>query len=365
MINPFMPNGYLETFNSLNRLVLGETTFLNSSHPGSPQAVSLLSADVLTDRIEAQKDKLGIPASLHRSFYALYTGRLAAESGSRESALAREILKEWVEHVICFFDVLLQGRRINREARAEWGREHWEFWKSRKTIIIGGGLSMGYMGTLLKRYVEPVLYKLGKNLLLPAVRNSLPMIGAVLAVPGVEEGNILGFDFGHTSVKSALFQVREGLLVSSENRPSVIVKRDFHMAGNDFSVNPEELRNFFYRVIQEILISEKQFRRVDGVGISIANYVQDGRVVDRGMYGNLAYIDKPGGADIFTPVSAILKKHNIPPDSLSILHDGTAAANCFFYEKDPAVILFGSAIGGGFPGREPHLKWDENSFCIK
>lgn len=348
--NPFMPRGYLETYNSLNRLVMGEK-------PDSPQSVELLSSDVLTDTIETYKDELQIPDDMHRSGYGAFVSALAESDRTERGDRARLILDQWVDNAVRFFDILLTGRAVHRDLRKGWEDIHWQWWKNRKTIVIGGGLTKGYSGRELEKKLEHFLRSTGRKLIMPEHRGDLPILGALIAVPSVTEGQILGMDYGHTGVKRAIFMVEEGRVKKMIPLPYVPVERTFHMTGSDFSIDPLYLRDFTFGVLDSSLELAFQKGEVKGVGISMANYIQAGSVVPRGMYGHLKK-EGDDGCYIQGEIEDVLKSRGVNPVALSLLHDGTAAANCYFGENDPAVVIFGSAIGGGFPYSRPSLSWE-------
>ncbi len=338
--NPFMPHGYLEPFNSLNRL--------NNS-------VNALSSDIFIEFTEENRCDLIVPEDLSKDKYFFYLNSLAYNDATPRGDLAREIFNRWILSLSNFLKLLLQANSEERLAHRDWEKEHWDFWKSRETIVLGGGLTMGYLGKKIVSNIAPYLIEINKNVIIPRWRYELPIIGAVLNVPGVVNGWILGIDFGHSSIKSQIFRVVNGWVVSSRDLLVSKVERNFLMMDNNFSCDKKEFSTFFYTSLHSICRKAIKLEKISGLGISIANYIQNGFVVNRGLYGNL-------DGHMTNKIKNIMDLYSINRKNFSIQHDGTAAANCYFYSRKPAVIIFGSAIGGGFPYEEPPLKWSEFSY---
>lgn len=290
-----MPNGYLEPFNSLNRVKIVKGRVYD--------AVELLSSDTI----------------IHNS----------------------EGYERWSRDFILFLNTLLCSTKEERLYRPDWNEKHWDFWASRKVIVLGGGITAGPCGDILKRLLSQAKCAQDREFIFPKESATLPMLGAVLATPGVINGKILGLDYGHSGVKSALFTIKDREVITKEDFPVIRVNRNFSMTDTtDHYMDEKQLDNLFYGSLENQL--QQAGREVDGVAISIANYIQDGVVVPRGMYGYL-------GKDLLLRVYKILDSHGISQKHFVIQHDGTAAANCFSNYDKCGVLIMGSAIGGGFP----------------
>lgn len=290
-----MPNGYLEPFNSLNRIKMKQDRIYD--------AVELLSSDTI------KRDP--------------------------------EDYERWSRDFIQFLNILLCSTEDDRVLRDDWGDEHWEFWSSRKVIVLGGGITAGPCGEILKRLLPKAICSKKRAFIIPKESSSLPMLGAVLATPGITNGRILGLDYGHSGVKSGLFTVHNSEVVNKKEYPVISVEREFSMTNTtNHYMEKNLLDDLFYGSLERLL--EHNDCKIDGVAISIANYIQNGIVVPRGMYGYL-------GSDLLERIYSILGRFSIDRQNFVILHDGTAAANCFSDYEDCGVLILGSAIGGGFP----------------
>jgi hypothetical protein len=82
--------------------------------------------------------------------------------------------------------------------------------------------------------------------------------------------------------------------------------------------------------------------------ISIAAYVQGGRLLGNGIYAQMHFL-----ADDIRPVLArAVFDRTGQPVRIHLIHDGTAAAAVHAGERNSAVIIVGTALGVGFPPAE-------------
>jgi hypothetical protein len=82
--------------------------------------------------------------------------------------------------------------------------------------------------------------------------------------------------------------------------------------------------------------------------ISIAAYVQGGRLLGNGIYAQMHFL-----ADDIRPILArAIFDRTGQPVQIHLIHDGTAAAAVHAGERNSAVIIVGTALGVGFPPAE-------------
>ena len=94
-----------------------------------------------------------------------------------------------------------------------------------------------------------------------------------------------------------------------------------------------------------IEVSKKGYDISPEIIISIANYVQNGKIVNRGGYGKLRLI----APNYSNYLEKELKKMHQKDFSTMLIHDGTAMALGFGDYKKSACISLGTAFGVGFP----------------
>ncbi|MDF1569711.1 MAG: hypothetical protein P1P77_16965, partial [Spirochaetaceae bacterium] len=229
-----------------------------------------------------------------------------------------------------------------------------------------GGLSLGYFGYAIKAALCRDHAEGRREFIFPRRRAILPMAGAALMVGSdrdvSDDGGIVALDFGHSSVKSGLFTRSANQLVDYIPLGQTPTPRNFSMLDGIWHAENESLRAFFFgRIHSAVQEAELRDGPLVGLGISIANYVQNGRVVPRGLYGFLkrdnADEDSDIGADIGSEIAGLARRIGLGEEDYSFMHDGTAAAVPYAgLPGRTAVIVLGSAIGGGFPTTAPKAR---------
>ncbi len=340
--NPFYLGTSLQPFISINTL-----QFLDS--PGMPErlkgrtASQLLGTQPLVDGARARMDPEYL-RGLGESDICPRVNQLAGDGEGKGAKQAQAVIAEIAENSAWLFEALRRGDEGNREVRKSWGAEHWNFWKSIDRIVLAGGLVSGILGQAIAEAVRNLCR--GLEVLLPAQPVLLPSLGAA-SCQAIAEGEIAVLDFGGSFVKRGIAFVKDSRIHAYKPLPSLRVPQNPSAA---------QLKGFFYASLRECLGScaDKEAR----LSISIANYLPGADVMDRGLYGLLK---EDGGKPSLA--ERVADACNLAVDDIRILHDGSAAAQCFS-GTGTAVFTIGSFIGVGFPEEGPRCALDLESLKI-
>jgi hypothetical protein len=225
---------------------------------------------------------------------------------------------EFARRMATLVYVLLDKGRENRASRPQWTEGAWQFWSSRETIWLAGGLMEGRFGELVAR---------GTQLLVgdrPLIRQCpypryMPLIGAARSVRFRDQARVL--DFGQTTLKRGTAEFRDGSLV--------VIRLE---EGLPVPPNPE------VSVMEDLLASACQGWS-GPVGMSMACYNSpEGGPIHRGTFNQLY--------ERTDHVPTYLERF-LGVESLVMVHDGTAAARALAGNPRSVVIVLGTALGIG------------------
>lgn len=243
---------------------------------------------------------------------------------------------------------LVRGDEINRAARPEWDNTYWDQWTLVRGVLIGGGLVAGQLGPRLVNQAAAVVADAGQTDVSvrladhPAI---LPLIGMARSLP-IVEGTAAVLDFGHSAAKRAHARYEAGRLVSLSLLPTAPVPRLGDDRGRE---DLEVLVAWILAVIVETWQAiEPRDAATFTLGASMACYLRDGHPLtyQRGIYSDLGAVSDHLARQLSEGVSTAVGH----PVTLTLLHDGTAAARAVPGVAD-AVLMLGTAIGVGYaPG---------------
>jgi hypothetical protein len=263
---------------------------------------------------------------------------------------AESIARQYGRRLGYLLLTLKRGDAANRSARVEWDESYWAYWAGIRQIWLGGGLLSGRLGPLAVSEAAARLIAGGVpdcTLRLAEQPEILPLLGAVRAVPpGYDTAAVL--DFGGTTIKRAVAHYTAGSLVRLALLPSVPTG----FAALE-PLPPAEQQARLAGHMAAVLAATWQAAAAAGtrpapvLPAGIAAYVADNQPMDyqRGLYSDLrAWSPNLGtwlGAQVSTQVGAAV--------TVTLIHDGTAAARVYAGQDHTAVILLGTALGVGFP----------------
>ncbi len=237
---------------------------------------------------------------------------------------------------------LLAGLRAgDRTLKPEWDGTWWDRWTRTTTVWLGGGLCAGAFGALVADRAAALAGAGGRVVVAPDPAD-LPLVGAA-HLAARPDGPALVLDFGHTLVKRAVAGYAGGRLATLRRLVPAPAPAEDTPGGP------------LAEAVAAIVAAawDDADRPPGAVVASMAAYVKDGQPVrvPLGTYTRLADVspDVPGwlARRLRDLIGAELP--------VSLVHDGTAAAQAVPPDPHAAVILLGSSIAVGYPHPCPRL----------
>lgn len=246
---------------------------------------------------------------------------------------------------------LHRGDAVNRAARQDWTDDDWARWALIERVWLGGGMMSGQLGASIVEQAHAFLAESGYadqiTLAASPHAGALPLLGAGRYLPAAAD-HALCLDFGHTLVKRACLSLTKGSLVRWHPYASLATGLDWLNAPN--APNPATGRwvlDFIADAVAQTLDQCLADGHIPGadVMLSVAAYVEGGRLLGNGLYANLSTL-----ADDARPLlAAAMSARTGRETSVHLIHDGTAACAVHAGEPNTAVLLVGTALGIGFP----------------
>ena len=366
-MNPFLTGGTLSTNASINKLIIEEMPTCTVTQPlAGKSAQDIFSTDLFIQEIKNASGQLQIHVdSLEEKSLPLHLENSLESDDPHVRAAAHDILKLFGERLAVILLCLKEGSPANRRARVDWGDEEWNYWNSLKRIILVGGLASPPLGEQLKYYVEqvfaasgkrPYSIVLGRDSTYAGLRGCTtylqngPSGGAetISGQPPLPWANLI-FDYGQSFIKRS-YAVMDGRKIQDIIILGKTLSRHVAWDVKDPLVEKTEaqaLNRYFLdtitRTVQEV--ENRGLRIRPHIVLSIANYVKDGRIANRGGYGKLRLI-APNYAQY---LSGCMKERFGRDYHFTLVHDGTAMAAGYADYKESVCISLGTAFGVGFP----------------
>jgi hypothetical protein len=265
-------------------------------------------------------------------------------------ALARQIAHAYGRKLGFLLLMLKRGDPENRAARPEWSADHWQFWQTITTIIVGGGRLAGQLGRYALPAAQEVLTQHGLTevtITRSPYAAHLPLVGLARTAPPQTPAMLL-FDFGHTSIKRAVACYDHDQVSALQILPAVptvcpepsVTERSVEAVQQQW----QHMLTLIEDTWQQVM---PKWGCILNLGGSLACYLLEGHPSpsDRGCYGSL---------QVLSPHLATFMQHQIigrvqEEVQVSLLHDGTAAALAYAGQTYSVVLTLGTAIGTGFP----------------
>lgn len=322
-------------------------------------AQEIFSTDLLIQEIKNNAEQLQIDISaLEEKSLPLYLESCLESQDSNVRAASHSIMKLFGERLAVILLCLKEGSPENRNARPDWTADEWDYWHSLEHIILVGGLASPPLGEHLKYYVERVFSTSGKKpytIILGKDSTYAGLRGCTTYLEDIPPSQVnLIFDYGQSFIKRS-YAVMDGKKV-----------RDIVILGKTLSQHVEwdiqdtaleerealELNRYFLETITRTVheVEERGLEIHPHIILSIANYVKDGVIANRGGYGKLRLI-APNYAE---HLSRQLRENLGRNYYFTMLHDGTAMAAGYADYDNSVCISLGTAFGVGFPN--PKIK---------
>ncbi len=329
-------------------------------------AQDIFSTSLFIQEIKKSAKKLQIKVSaLEEKSLPLHLEDSLESSDPYVRAAAHDILKLFGERLAVILLCLKEGSPENRTARPDWSDEEWAYWNSLKHIILVGGLASPPLGEHLKYYVEQVFKASGKHpytIILGKdstyaglrgcatyLRNSPDNIpGGAFASNSPAQVNLI-FDYGQSFIK------RSYVVMEGQELKDIIILGKTLSRHVDWDIKDPALEETEAHALNQYFLETigRTVREVEARGLairphiilSIANYVKDGKIANRGGYGKLRLI----APNYALYLSTCLKEYFNRDFYFTLLHDGTAMAAGYADYKQSVCISLGTAFGVGFP----------------
>jgi hypothetical protein len=244
---------------------------------------------------------------------------------------------------------LRRGDAINRAARSEWDDSYWHHWGRIEQVRLGGGLVSGQLAPVIREHASAVFEEAGVQdfiIQISPYASILPLVGAARYAPPGCDGALV-FDFGSTVIKRAQAVYRYDELVELHcltSRPT-----NWTEIRGTSSDPVQQATRFFDHLVSVIIDTKRSVGPLplSPILASVAAYVKDGHPM---LTQGGAYYQLPLIADnLQAAIARRLGAQSGDTASVSLIHDGTAAAATYAGTKHAAVVTMGTALGVGFP----------------
>ncbi|MGE3911947.1 MAG: hypothetical protein AB7K36_21490 [Chloroflexota bacterium] len=249
---------------------------------------------------------------------------------------------------------LRRGDPASRDARPDWDDSYWRHWAGISTIYLGGGIASGRLGPHIARQANAVLEAAGMEACAVQISHwpqQLSLVGGARLIPALPEVSAAAvLDFGQSIVKRGCARYEDRTLASLQLLPPVSARWTVFPPGVEQTAEDvARLGEFMATTLAETwqAVHSADGGTVPGIVASFASYLRDGQPLARqgGPYASLLRLSDNLEDWLSRRVSEITRRAL----TVSLLHDGTAAATTYAGEQSAAVIMLGTALGYGFP----------------
>lgn len=353
MNNPFIENGFLCLNVSINKLFIAKmpTNKVQQDLEGKT-ALDIFSTQLLIDEIKRNSAALELDlTNIQEKTLPQYLDNLLKSQNITVKETAENIVKKFGERLGVILLTLMTGNKENRLKRSDWNDSNWDYWKTIKNVILVGGLASSTVGEKLKYYAQKVFRDSGKecyNIILSKDSSNVAIKGCSTYIETPENNKeYLIFDFGQTFIKRSIIKINNNE-VESINTLDKVLSNNVDWDNSDIEKEKSEATKLNSHIVDVIIDT---INKVDPTNIgntiiiSIANYVRNGLLANRGGYGKLRLL-----SDNYEEYlsSEVYKKIN-KKFTIKLIHDGTAMAAAFSNYSDSVCISLGTAFGVGFP----------------
>lgn len=332
MDNPFVRDGALLPIASLNRLPVAGRGLC---------AQQLCASAVILQSLRAVLAAQGYPdgADSYPQFSRLLED--PRTQAQMQPALAR------VADDLCA--LLLTLKRTGRTLpQTPWQAAHWDFWQQIDRIYLAGGMLAGTFGAQLCRRTQTQLAARGVQDLTLTLAPHPPctaLLGAARVAAQAGSRSALVFDFGHSYLKQGYFCAENG-----QNRLYTLPQVPARYM--DVDAPPAHAHALAAFLADTAAACWRQVCAAGGqpdgtLAVSIANYVDHGRLAARSGYGKLTRVD----AQFDRWLAHAVSRRVGHPVHVRLLHDGMAGACAVQTAHWPheAFIGLGTSLSVGFP----------------
>ncbi|NDJ51929.1 MAG: hypothetical protein GYB68_02450 [Chloroflexi bacterium] len=214
-------------------------------------------------------------------------------------------------------------------------------WSTVRQFWLGGGIVSGQLGW---RMAKAARNRLSDSVVYVAPHpNNLPLIGA-LRYAASDTPHSLAIDLGGTAIKRGVGSFEEQRLRQINVLPTLTAPQlYYHQA-----VTIEQMQTLLDSIVDIVAESwvlaqnRHEVSLSSRIPISIASYIEGGRLTTPDTYGNLQGL----APDVFALLSERLSERLGLAIDVELIHDGTAAAAALAGPPESGVIMMGTALGG-------------------
>ena len=324
------------------------------------QAYELLSSRAITSYARERAAELALPAVYLRDTIRTrvdlprYVADCLDSPRAPVQVAARSIGRRLGRNLGYILLTLRRGDAVNRDARSDWTSVDWDRWRSIEKIWLGGGLMSGQLGELVLHHADQILIECGYagriRVAISPHRGEIALLGAARYLPSCAQ-QTLCMDLGQTLVKRACIQLAGGSLAGMNRYSPLVVDWDrLGVPGQPDPGRGEQVLDFVAGAIAQTWdrCVEEGISPGKDVMLSVAAYVQNGRLLGNGIYAQMHALAE----DIRPSLVESVKARTGVTFRMHFIHDGTAAAALHAGERNAAVIIVGTALGIGFPPTE-------------
>ena len=354
MQNPFIKDNFLSPNVSINKLIIEKVPehIVDEDIKGK-SALELFSTKLFIEEIKKNSKELGLDLqSIEEVKLPQYFASCLESDNESIRNLAVNIVKLFGRRLGVILLTLKKGEKENRLKRIDWQDEHWQYWSKIENVILVGGLANNKFGKILKYAINEVfkLEKEGYNIILVENPAEAAIRGLSKYITTIEDNKYnLALDFGQSFIKRSIISVdKSGIneVHTLEKIKSKYVTWEFNTKLEE-EVEAKKEDQYIVDCITNTIqfCMENNYELGKEIVISIANYVENGKLKNRGGYGKLRLI-----ADNYEEhLKEVLYKKLGTEYKITMVHDGTAMAAAFSEYPKSVCISLGTAFGVGFP----------------
>ncbi|KHD35906.1 hypothetical protein NL50_11580 [Clostridium acetobutylicum] len=355
MDNPFFENGFLCPNASINNLFIEKmpTDKVNENLQGKT-AIEVFSTESFIKEIKKNANELNLDVDkIEEKILPKYLNDFLEYDYCLSKRIANNIVKLFGERLGVILLILKKGEKENRLKKKDWDQRHWDYWRDIKNVILAGGLSSSKLGENLRYHAYKVFENSnedGYNIILSPNSSNIGIKGCSRYIKENNREEIyLVFDWGQTFIKRGLVTIGKDGTKEIINLNKVLSK---HVLCSFKDVREEKkeainLHKYLLSIIVRTLkeIQDKVKKVQDNIVISVANYVRNGTMANRGGYGKLRLLTNNYEKYLSCSLYRITKREF----KIKLIHDGTAMAAEFSNYPNSVCISLGTVFGVGFP----------------
>ena len=360
MYNPFIKNNSLQYEASINRTVLLDIGHLTGGKTiEGKTAAEVFSIDAIIEEIKDQSAGLQIDLNSGSDReLPIHLNRCLESANNIVKQTAEQIADRFGERLGIILFKIKRGKSKSEKERRDWPAEGWLFWQQIDNVILSGGLASGRLGMILKENIHRVFAKGGikpYSILLTKDSSLAGLTGAAMFIEEKAKANLV-FDFGQSFLKRGIAFFDGNVLTGINALPKILSKfMDWSTDEMlDLTHDALKLDSYLQQMIIDTVeeVSKKGIAAGNEISISLANYINNGKIQYRGGYGKLRFISDEYDKYLAREISRKIGK----PFEIKIIHDGTAIAANFMELPKAASIALGTSFGIGFPMPELYHK---------